>query len=101
MQTKTALYLLNALLIEKNLISNAAFVSTFFINQNFARYDPHADPENPRRNPLLFHAGRFMTWLLVGTFSFFGIHTALWGVRSLIGPRLNGREPRDPEGPRG
>jgi doubled CXXCH motif protein len=70
-------------------------------NANFARYDPHADPENPRRNPLLFHAGRFMTWLLVGTFSFFGIHTALWGVRSLIGPRLNGRVPRDPEDRRG
>lgn len=65
-------------------------------NVNFAKYDPHADPENPSRDPLLHYAARFMTWLLVGTFSFFGVHTALWGVRSLVG-RWRGGQPHDME----
>jgi hypothetical protein len=63
--------------------------------ENFAQYDPHADPDNRARNPWLYHASRFMRWLLVGTFSLFGVHTAVWGVRSLIGERLG---PED-EGP--
>jgi hypothetical protein len=27
--------------------------------------------------------GQFMKWLLIGVFSFFGIHTVLWLYRSL------------------
>jgi hypothetical protein len=57
-------------------------------NENFARYDPHADPTDVNRSALLHYTWRFMIWLLVGTFSFFGVHTVLWGVRSLVG--LNG-----------
>ncbi len=56
-------------------------------NANFVQYDPHADPANPSRSPLLHYAWRFMTWLLVGTFAFFGLHTVLWGVRSLLPAR--------------
>jgi hypothetical protein len=56
-------------------------------NWNFAQYDPHANPEDVNRDPLLHYAWKFMTWLLVGTFSFFGLHTVLWGVRSLVGGR--------------
>jgi hypothetical protein len=55
--------------------------------ENFALYDPHADPGNPVRNPWLYRASGFMRWLLVGTFSLFGVHTAVWGVRSLVGER--------------
>lgn len=69
-------------------------------NENFARYDPHADPANRARDPFLHYAERFMTWLLVGTFSFFGIHTALWGVRSLVG-RGHDRRPRHDDPPPG
>lgn len=54
-------------------------------NVNFSKYDPHADPDSVSRDPLLHYVSRFMKWLLIGTFTFFGIHTVLWGVRSLVG----------------
>jgi c(7)-type cytochrome triheme protein len=64
-------------------------------NENFVRYDPHAEPENPGRDPVLHYTWLFMTWLLVGTFTFFGLHTVLWGVRSLVGKAGGGR-PHEP-----
>ncbi|MBI3994563.1 MAG: hypothetical protein HY349_01170 [Nitrospirae bacterium] len=48
----------------------------------FAKYDPHADPDDPGRNPVLYYVGWFMTLLLLGVFAFFGLHTALWALRS-------------------
>lgn len=53
-------------------------------NVNFAKYDPHADPTNRARNPVLYFTARFMTWLLIGVFVFFGLHTALWAARPLF-----------------
>ncbi len=50
---------------------------------NFAAYDPHADPHDRERNPVLYYATIFMKALLGGTFAFFGLHTALWAPRSL------------------
>jgi nitrate/TMAO reductase-like tetraheme cytochrome c subunit len=52
-------------------------------NENFARYDPHADPRDKERYPLVHWTTFFMKWLLAGTFTFFGIHTLLWFPRSL------------------
>jgi hypothetical protein len=51
-------------------------------NANFVKFDPHADPHNRERNPLLYYTARFMRLLLTGVFGFFGIHTSLWFVRS-------------------
>lgn len=53
-------------------------------NANFARFSPHADPGNRDRNPLLYYTAQLMTLLIVGTFAFFGLHTVLWLIRSLI-----------------
>jgi hypothetical protein len=50
-------------------------------NASFAQYDPHADRHNRARNPLLFYTSTFMQALLIGVFSFFGIHTTLWASR--------------------
>jgi len=47
-------------------------------NENFVKYDPHADRHSKARSPVLFYAGRFMDGLLLGVFGFFGLHTALW-----------------------
>lgn len=47
-------------------------------NENFVKYDPHADKGNRDRNPILFFTSKFMTVLLAGVFGFFGLHTALW-----------------------
>lgn len=68
-------------------------------NPNFVRYDPHADPRNPTRNPLLYYASRFLTWLLVGVFAFFGIHTTLWGARALAARRRRQTPSSEPEEP--
>jgi hypothetical protein len=59
---------------------------------NFARYDPHADARDRGRNPILFHAARFMRLLLAVVFGFFGIHTALWLPRSWATRRGRGKE---------
>lgn len=63
-------------------------------NGQFARYDPHADPHNRSRNPVLYYSARFMIWLLVGVFVFFGLHTVLWASSPVI--RRRGR-PRRPD----
>jgi hypothetical protein len=52
-------------------------------NANFVKYDPHADKHDRERNPTFYYTARLMTGLLTAVFVFFGIHTALWGLRSL------------------
>jgi nitrate/TMAO reductase-like tetraheme cytochrome c subunit len=52
-------------------------------NANFVKYDPHADKDDRARNPMLFYTSRFMSGLLLAVFTFFGLHTFLWGMRSL------------------
>lgn len=52
-------------------------------NANFALYSPHGNVDDRDRYPLLFYTKKFMDWLLVGVFSFFGLHTILWFIRSL------------------
>jgi len=50
---------------------------------SFAQYRAHADPTDRKNYPILFWTFVFMTGLILGTFAFFGIHTALWLTRSL------------------
>lgn len=66
--------------------------------ENFAAYDPHADPHDRERNPVLYYATIFMKALLGGTFAFFGLHTALWAPRSLKDrrARLAAHAPKQP-----
>jgi hypothetical protein len=68
-------------------------------NASFAKYDPHADPKNKNRNPMLYYSSRFMTWLLGGVFVFFGVHTALWFGRALVEKKKQGRVQPPPDGP--
>jgi nitrate/TMAO reductase-like tetraheme cytochrome c subunit len=51
-------------------------------NENFAKYDPHADKNDPERSPVLYWTNRFMQTLLFGVILFFGAHTLLWFPRS-------------------
>lgn len=62
-------------------------------NANFAAYDPHPDGHDRERNPLLFYTTRFMEVLLIGVFSFFGIHSGLWFTRSLKEVRRHAAPP--------
>jgi hypothetical protein len=52
-------------------------------NANFAAYDPHGDPHDRQKDPILYYTRLFMQILLAGVFGFFGFHTLLWLIRSL------------------
>ena len=52
-------------------------------NANFVLYDPHADPDNREKSPMLYYAALTMESLIIGVFAFFGLHTLLWFIRSL------------------
>jgi thiosulfate reductase cytochrome b subunit len=52
-------------------------------NENFAQYIVHADHSDREAYPQLYYVFWFMTWLLIGTFAFFALHTALWLYRSM------------------
>nr|MBF0221069.1 hypothetical protein [Desulfobulbaceae bacterium] len=55
-------------------------------NQSFTTYLPHAthSVHDKEKYPYLFYTFWAMTGLLVGTFSFFGLHTILWIPRSIV-----------------
>ena len=67
---------------------------------SFARFWPHADPHERERYPVLYWVWVFMTGLLIVTFSFFGLHTLLWGVREAVDAVRDRKKPRHrPGGP--
>jgi hypothetical protein len=52
-------------------------------NANFAKYNPHANRHDRDRYPALYAAGRFMDFLLLSVFGFFGVHTGFWFTKEL------------------
>ena len=61
-------------------------------SEAFADYDPHANPHDSDRDPLLHVVAVFMEWLLIIVFGFFALHTLLWFVRALLDRRKHKRE---------
>ncbi|MCX6952315.1 MAG: hypothetical protein NTV51_09145 [Verrucomicrobia bacterium] len=53
------------------------------VNAKFTEYAPHANPLDKVNYPGLNKVFLFMTALLIGVFSFFGLHTAFWLFRSI------------------
>ncbi len=53
-------------------------------NESFVQFRPHANPHERASFPMLYWVYKFMTWLLVGTMAFFGLHTLLWLLRLAI-----------------
>jgi hypothetical protein len=47
-------------------------------NEKFVQYDPHPDPNDYSRSPLLWWINRFYTVLIAGCFGLFGLHSLLW-----------------------
>ncbi len=62
-------------------------------HRQFAGYLTHATHHDKDKYPFIYYTWLFMTALLVGTFSFFGIHTLLWLPRSFQAMR-HGKELR-------
>jgi hypothetical protein len=56
----------------------------------FVEYDSHPDFNDRDRNPILFYSFWFMTTLVVGTLTVFGLHTLLWWIRIAIDERRAG-----------
>jgi cytochrome b subunit of formate dehydrogenase len=54
------------------------------VTANFVQYNPHPEPHDPEKSLLVYYVAGFMEWLLIGVFSFFGIHTVLWLQRSIV-----------------
>lgn len=87
---------------DRSMTSKARLISTCQqchagVSEGFAQFDPHADKHNKDRNPVLYYASGFMTWLLVGVFGFFGVHAVLWLPRGFAERRRRARE--SAEGP--
>lgn len=51
--------------------------------ESFVQYDPHANKHDRARSPFLFFTSKFMTVLLAGVFTFFGLHSTLWFTKEL------------------
>lgn len=62
----------------------------------FTGFQPHADPHDVERYPIVAWSYRLMTALLVGVFGVFGAHTLLWLGRLT----LDGLRRPDPSSPR-
>jgi hypothetical protein len=51
------------------------------VTANFVKYYAHGDPTERTRYPVLYWPWLFMTVLLVGVMTFFGLHSLLWLTR--------------------
>lgn len=62
-------------------------------NANFVQFSPHADHEDADKFPLLYYTAHMMDLLIIGVFAFFGVHTFLWFLRSLVHQNGKRRQP--------
>ncbi|NIR49051.1 hypothetical protein GWO43_11420 [candidate division KSB1 bacterium] len=60
-------------------------------NRKFVGYLTHATHHNKSKYPYLYYSFWSMSFLLIGTFSFFGLHTILWLPRAIHERRRNGK----------
>lgn len=67
---------------------------------NFATFWPHADHHDSDKYPMLFWVWAFMTTLMVSTFSLFGLHTLLWGIREALDAVRERHRPKHAHSPR-
>jgi cytochrome b subunit of formate dehydrogenase len=70
-------------------------------NARFVQFDPHADYLDGDRYPLLHAVWWYFVVVMSLAFGFYGLHSVLWFVRSLIERRKRGRQPRAIANPHG
>jgi thiosulfate reductase cytochrome b subunit len=71
-------------MISKNNIINTCKKCHEKTNNNFVKYMPHANHKDRKKYPILYYTWLFMTFLIIGVFAFFGVHTLIWLPKSLI-----------------
>jgi predicted CXXCH cytochrome family protein len=64
-------------------------------NRKFVGYLTHATHHNKSKYPYLYYTFWFMSFLLLGTFSFFGLHTILWIPKALKERRTKVKKPEE------
>jgi hypothetical protein len=60
------------------------------VTRSFTTYDPHANHRDSAHYPGLYYTARFMNFLMLAVFTFFGLHTILWFIRSMVERRKSG-----------
>ena len=60
------------------------------VSKGFISYDPHANLRDSTHYPGLYYTARLMNFLMLGVFTFFGLHTILWFTRSMLERRKSG-----------
>ena len=68
---------------KENLVQTCSACRTN-VTPSFVMYSPHPDPHNTEKSEKVYYITMFMEFLLLGTFSFLGLHTLLWIQRSLV-----------------
>ena len=63
------------------------------VPKGFASFQPHGNEHNFARYPQMWIAFQMMTGLLLGTFAFFWLHTALWFYREYKERKARGGQP--------
>ena len=57
----------------------------------FATFNPHLNPYDAKKNPLVYFVQISLLTLLFATFAFFGFHSLLWFIRGLVEFLKHGR----------
>ena len=65
-------------------------------NEKFAQFQPHADPRDAKRYPILFGVRIYFIIMMSFAFGFFGLHSVLWFIRSAIERIKHGPHPHMP-----
>ncbi|MDH5721329.1 MAG: hypothetical protein OEZ13_12050 [Spirochaetia bacterium] len=52
-------------------------------NNSFTDYYSHADHTDKKNYPVLYYTFIFMTFLTIGVFGFFGVHSGMWFFRTM------------------
>ncbi len=66
------------------------------VTRSFTTYDPHANHRDSAHYPGLYYTARFMNFLMLAVFTFFGLHTILWFIRSMVERRKSGGKGEEP-----
>ncbi len=65
-------------------------------NENFVRFDPHANHRDAKNYPVLHGVWLYFMVMMTTVFTFFGVHTLLWFVRSMGERAKAGKEHHHP-----